>query len=137
MSRIPMFIALALSLTLFACAEEDNGNTNTASGFSKVYTEVIEPGCSCHFNAGHVSGLFLGDEQSAYDNLVGVAGAGPSCTGSGDRVVAGDPASSILYNKVIDDGTNRCGDRMPLGGALSADQQEVIRAWIAEGAPRN
>jgi hypothetical protein len=70
----------------------------------------------------------------AYDNLVGVPSAGvPDLT----RVVAGDSESSYLINKL--EGTHLdiggVGAQMPLGGMLSQEQIDEIRAWIDEGAP--
>ena len=137
LKRITWLALLCFSLQFApSCAEEEEPPVEK-SGFAKVYDEVIESGCSCHFTQTHESKLFLGDEQAAYDNLVGIAAGGTGCINQGTRVVAGDSAGSIFYQKVIADDTNRCGSRMPLGGELSAAQQELIRAWIDDGAPRN
>lgn len=52
------------------------------------------------------------------------------------RIVPGSPDQSVLYHKVM--GDMIFGGRMPPSGtALSAQQVELIRAWIAEGALNN
>jgi hypothetical protein len=86
----------------------------------------------CHGGSG---ALNLAASVS-YGNLVNVAAAGGSCVASGmDRVVPGDPAMSLLYRKVL--GTQSCGSAMPRGAAaMSMADTEIIRRWIAAGAPR-
>lgn len=51
------------------------------------------------------------------------------------RVVAGVPAASVLYGKVAN--TGQFGGKMPPFGTLTAQQIELIRVWILEGALDN
>ncbi|MCZ6587798.1 MAG: hypothetical protein O7B24_07645, partial [Alphaproteobacteria bacterium] len=80
------------------------------------------------------------DEQSAgldlqavdwKNQLVGIAAGsaaeGGVCTGS-VRVVATDPASSLLYQKVTR--THSCGDSMPFGATLRTNEAATIANWI-------
>jgi hypothetical protein len=50
-------------------------------------------------------------------------------------VVAGNPEASFLFQKMA--GTQGAGGRgiMPPAGAVTAAELELVRAWIAEGAP--
>jgi len=81
---------------------------------------------SCH---GTSAGLSLADGQS-YANLVEVVSANyaPAL-----RVASGDPANSVLYNKVANTGIH--GGVMPQGGSLTTDQIALISTWITELAP--
>ena len=83
----------------------------------------------------------MSTKATAYANLVGVAAAGASCGGLGTRVVAGNAASSILWEKVnakTQGTTAVCGSAMPLtGAALSQAQVDEIAAWINAGALNN
>lgn len=82
----------------------------------------------CHAGAGAAAGLDL-SPAAAPASLVGVVSNGyaPAL-----RVAPGDPASSVLYDKVA--GTGQFGGAMPPGGALSPAAVEAIRVWISEGA---
>ena len=57
-----------------------------------------------------------------------------------DRIEPGDPDNSYLVHKI--QGTQASvggtGERMPLGRpALTQEQIDIIRAWIADGAMNN
>lgn len=82
------------------------------------------------------------DEQSAgldleavdwKDQLVGIAAGsaaeGGVCTGS-VRVVANDPAASLLYQKITRTPGPGCGDTMPFGATLRANDATTIANWI-------
>ncbi len=77
----------------------------------------------CHGTSAGLS-LATGD---AYTNLVDVVSQNyvPAL-----RVVSGDPANSVLYNKVANTGVH--GGIMPQGGALTADEIAKIGTWITE-----
>lgn len=76
--------------------------------------------------------LNMSTEAMAYTNLVGVAAMSTQCMGKGMRVVAGDSAMSILYQKIT---TPTCGLKMPrTGAALTAAQAMTIKTWIDGGA---
>jgi hypothetical protein len=117
----------------------DDGGGATAATFTEVYSDILSPICvECHNPTG-VGGtdgkLDLSVQATAYTNLVGVAGAGSSCSGKGTRVVAGDADMSLLYTKVT---TPTCGSKMPLGEtALTDSQAAEIAGWINAGALNN
>ena len=107
----------------------------TAPTFTTVFAAL---GQSCSGFACHAGGFFpaggldLGSRAAAYTALLAPA-AGGSCPG--DRVLAGDPDGSILVQRLEGSG---CGTRMPQNGApLSAQTLQLIRAWIAAGAPND
>jgi hypothetical protein len=118
-------------------------DAGVAPTFADVYTNVI--GCTCvpcHGPpAGATTGGFtngkldLSSSTAAYMNLVGVKATGSACgTKNLTRVVAGNAATSLLYNKVAG-GTVPCGDPMPDGKPkLTADQVTLIKNWINGGA---
>lgn len=116
----------------------------------------------CH-GAIAAGGLDLSSKSAAYTNLVGVAAAGPCVkpaagdSGAGDsgaagapgivlptpvcgcgltgktRVVAKDPTSSLLVEKVVGEPT--CGERMPqTGEPLTTELVTLIEQWITLGA---
>jgi hypothetical protein len=112
--------------------------------FTDIDVEVLRPSCTfaCH-SGGEFAAGGLDLQVDAYAELVGRAPTAMQCLESPmQRVVAGDPEQSLLYVKVIakiDGSIPPCGDSMPLGAnkaALSGDQAEMIRAWIAAGAPQ-
>ncbi len=108
--------------------------------WSSIYPAIVMTSCAgaaCHVG-GSAGGLAMPDAATAYTNLVG---AGPSasgaCVGGSAYVVAGDPAGSLLMQKV--DGVGAaggplCGTRMPIGPPLTTEQSDALRAWIMNGA---
>ena len=75
--------------------------------------------------------LDLSSSDASYANLVGV----PSLCAGIVRVVPNDVDASYLVDKVGADGAF-CGAMMPEGlPPLSAQQIELIRGWINQGAP--
>ena len=48
-------------------------------------------------------------------------------------MVPGDPAASLLYDKLANP-TPSCGGQMPFGGTFAGDVN-VVRDWILAGAP--
>jgi len=148
--------ALALSMSMmvlgFGCDSTPPGGPNS---FTEVYTQIIQPTCSndfCHYqNVGiRYSALDMSTQVSAYWSLVDQLCAGAACSGMGyRRVIPGDPADSMLYEKVSQK-TPPCGVQMPAdiaalqrgtpqfsGNALTKDQQSLISNWILEGAQDN
>lgn len=95
--------------------------------------------CSCH-NVDAASGgngnlAFGTTATSTYDAIVGVASPGaPALT----LVVAGDPDSSYLFQKIL--GADQAaalgggGSQMPLGGMLDAESMQRVEDWITGGA---
>jgi hypothetical protein len=140
----------ALTLTLFSatfgCGSSSapgntNANTNTMT-FTKVYTDIISGPClPCHAPGGvgaAAGGLDMSNQATAYTNLQKSAVA--TCSGFA-RVVPGDPAMSLLVEKV-ESAHPPCGTQMPYacGGAtpcLSAAKVQEIVDWINDGANNN
>ena len=133
---------------------EDADTDGTADGempasdtFTAVYNDVIAgTGCAgsplCH--AGEAGKLTMKDRASSYKALVDVKAIGenepgsssPHCKDSGlTRVVPGKPDESLLVMKL--EGTQPCGDQMPIGNKLSDERISQVRAWIEQGAQDN
>jgi hypothetical protein len=129
--------------------------------FTNVYASIISSHCtSCHQpgKGGVTTGMLdMSTQGLAYADLVGVAAAGVGAGASGVlcsslgvnadagpqllRVVPGDSADSLIYEKVNAKvvGVNApCGNSMPSSGvALTPDQVALIAAWINAGAPND
>lgn len=88
---------------------------------SQVQTNILDQRCatSCHVNGGAYQNNL---DLSSYENLM----AGNST--NGPVVVAGDHASSLLWQKV------NSGAMPPSGSNLSSDEINLIATWIDEGA---
>jgi hypothetical protein len=114
-----------------------DGGSGGAS-FTTIQQEIFASDCTssaCHSSATRAGGMSLvaGD---AYEALVNVAPDNPVARAAGLlRVKPDDPTHSFLIDKLtgmLDAGE---GSAMPLGGIpLRADQIEMIRTWIANGA---
>lgn len=93
---------------------------------------VFEESCAtvgCHDDVTTASNLDL-LSPGVEDRLVDINATGIGCE-SRVLVVAGDPDSSYLFDKII--GTiGICDSRMPLLSILPDDDVEVIRDWIIE-----
>jgi hypothetical protein len=117
-------------------------NAGGAPTFTNVYRDILGPICTaCHTPGGEAPFLDMSTQTAAYTNLVGVKADGTSCAGSGlTRVVPGDAAESLLYEKVSE-ATPPCGSQMPLGcsgqSCLSSTHQTEIEDWINGGALNN
>jgi len=125
--------------------------------FTNVYANIIGARCiGCHRPGGggvNVGMLDMSTPSAAYANLVGVTakgiGAGTSgvtcasLTPPAVRVVAGDSASSLIFDKVhskLVGGQPPCGSPMPLPAAaapLTAAEVALIAAWVDAGALNN
>lgn len=117
-----------------------------AATLTRIFEEVIVPGScnsggACHRGPGGGK-LDLTDKETAYKSLVGVMAMGmsppspmtPNCSASGlMRVKAGDPANSLLVNK-LESTMPKCGQQMPPGGPLDPGQIMLVKDWIMAGA---
>lgn len=115
--------AAALGL-LAACADEPSCPATT----TEIQRDVLAVRCGgslCHGGTTPQAGLDL-VSAGLEERLVGV----PAAECGGILVVPGDPESSYLYAKLTED-TPDCGNRMPLGGSLPADELACVRTWIA------
>jgi hypothetical protein len=113
----------------------DNPADDPTPTFGAVYAQVIKLRCGpCHI-ANAQGGLAMPDEDTAYQNLVGVDTKVDGPCKSKTRVKAGDTAASVFFSKVS--GENLCGGKMPFGApALTTKQVDLIKSWIKGGAPR-
>jgi len=104
--------------------------------FATLQTNIFNLNCAlsgCHTGTFPPQGLNLSAGQ-AYASLVGVtAQESPDLL----RVKPDDPDNSYLFLKIT--GSSRInGQRMPLGRtALSAEQIDLVRRWIEQGAKNN
>ncbi len=143
MRQVAVLIAGAL-LCCASCGSSDGGTSTTASAakFSDVYVALfpVATKAKCDFchsqpaseiSNGNLHLGAVGDREAVYAALVGKAAVSKACSGA--LVVPGDAEGSLFYSKITASPT--CGERMPLGGgALPAEQIEMIRSWIAAGA---
>jgi hypothetical protein len=140
MARNGIFV-LPVFLLLAACAGngkglDANGDPVGAApqpdtGFQEIQDTIFTPICTnCHIGANAPQGLRL-DAANSYALLVNV----PSNEVPGlMRVNPGNPDASYLVQKL--QGNNAQGARMPFGGPyLSQDRIDLVRSWIAAGAP--
>ena len=103
------------------------------------FADNIQPifTANCATSTCHVAGSATGAPMSlaagvSVANLVGQ----PASGSAGTRVIAGDSATSVLYNRIT--GTT-AGARMPPAPAvlLPANEQNLIKVWIDMGAKNN
>jgi len=137
-------------VTLFAEAEDEAGNIGVSDAVSvtvenavpvtltQIQQDVFSPRCSgCHSgptSSTLPSGMSLTSAANSYAALVNVASLEQ---GGLDRVEPGDPDASYLIRK-LEGGPGISGSRMPQGGPyLSQATIDMIRQWIADGAPNN
>ncbi len=104
--------------------------------FSNIQTGIFNTSCAvsnCHLGSSAPFGLDLSEGKS-YGNLVNVSSAEvPSLL----RVNPNNAEDSYLIRK-IEGASGIVGQRMPLGrDPLSAEQINLIREWINNGAPNN
>lgn len=112
--------------------------------FTHIYNDIIRgPGptgpenCApCH-TTGMSGGLSMATRAAALMNLINRPAAGAPCSGTGRiRVIPGDAAHSLLWNKVS--AMDLCGARMPnTRPPLSPNDIDSIAAWIDAGALDN
>ena len=113
----------------------------SAATFTQVYEMLFPRTTNAHCDMCHGlppydisnGNLSTGmDKASTYAALVGKMST-PASVRVAPLVVPGQPEESMLLQKLSD--PPPCGDRMPVGGmALSQEQIEMIRSWIAAGA---
>lgn len=99
---------------------------------NSLQSSIFTPKCAvvgCHAPPFPEQGMDL-SAGSTYVNIVGVEGTELPAF---ERVTEGVSADSYLYMKVAGD-PRIIGDRMPLGGMLTAAEIDAIRAWIDAGA---
>jgi hypothetical protein len=120
-SKVPIADSLEIHISVL-------GTIHTVS-FSSQIQPIFNSQCTnCHGGSG---GLTI-TAGASYNNMVNVD-AQSSCT-SLKRVLPNNANNSVLYRKVS--GTT-CGNRMPGGVPMNADEIALIQDWINQGANNN
>ncbi len=113
---------------------ESAGNPDAT--LTQVQAMIFTQSCAfsgCHGGGSPAQGMSLVAGQ-AHSNIVGVASNEQPGL---NRIEPGSPETSYLYLKVIGD-SSISGSRMPAGApALGAEEIELLRQWIARGAPND
>jgi hypothetical protein len=109
----------------------------TEPTWSAVYQAIVQRGCNggttCHSSmlAGQ---LQMSTAAQAYSSLVSAPALGTACSATGLlRVAPGDPDNSLLVQK-LEAAMPICGQHMPPGGTVPAEQLVQLRMWIERGA---
>lgn len=136
------FLTVTAGISLGGCAGDGTGLDANGrplppaplpnSDFQEIQDTIFTPVCSvCHSGANAPQGLRL-DAGNSYALLVNVASAEVPGT---LRVSPGNPNASYLVQKI--EGTAAVGVRMPANGPpyLPQDRVDLVRRWIAAGAP--
>jgi len=113
---------------------EPTDGPDPSATFSRVQAEVFTPSCAvagCHGGSSPQLGLDLSAGKS-WASIVNVR----SVEATRLRVAPGDPDASYLVSKVKGDATIT-GSRMPLGGALTPAEIDLIVDWVRRGAPND
>ena len=120
-----------------ATTEVETGSTTTTGvtglSFAADVYPVLNPPASCDCHTPGSGGLHMGDVDTAYMELVGVAANGAPVS----RVEPGDHEASFMWHKI--NGTQADigggGSTMPLGAAMLPQSTiDLIAQWIDEGA---
>lgn len=124
------------SLFFFACGGKSADTGGDAELTPATFTDVENQllGVSCAFSTCHganAGGLML-DGINDYDRLVNVE----AINGNGIYVIPGDADGSYLVHKV-EGGPDIMGDQMPNSQGISAEQLQILRSWIDNGAPND
>jgi hypothetical protein len=156
-SSSTLFFSLLAALVLGACATDTTPTTTDAGPesvdagapsidaapaprditFVADVWPILNRECQgCHFVTDNPPQIF--DAVPTHTRLVG--GASPTAAGIA-WIEPGDPERSYLYLKISDGhrAAGGAGDRMPppsvRGSLLPEADRELVRAWIAAGAP--
>ena len=137
------WVVLMAAASLTGCfSERPTGPSGPTVSFANDVQPVLTNNCAtsgCHgtpiANPGSKPMVLVAGQ--AYDNIVGVTSAQLPTM---QRIRAGKPDSSYVIHKLM--GTHRTvggtGQQMPLGRpTLALATIEMIRTWVAAGAPRN
>lgn len=119
------------------CDDSDGHAGKPVSFSADIHPLILRQvgGCSCHLPTPTGDGV--GTQISGL-NLSSLATLRMGGMNTGARiVVAGDPCSSLMYQKLSD--APPFGSRMPLNGPpfWTADELQLLHDWIAQGASNN
>jgi hypothetical protein len=114
------------------------GSNGSSVTFTEVYGILMQncAGAGCHASGFAAAGLSLANKSTAYASLVGAGST--KCRGQ-QRVVAGNPDTSVLVHAVEHTTFSSCRPpAMPEGkAALPQSAIDTITTWIADGAPND
>ncbi len=139
---LPSLVALATLLAGAGCRNADprifpdplDPSGGTIS-LSRQVQPIFNLNCvPCHGGASPEMNLSL-EPGRLYDPALGAVGVPSRELPPLFRIEPGASRSSYLVHKIT--GRGIVGDRMPVGGALSVEEIDVIREWIDDGAPNN
>jgi hypothetical protein len=122
-----LFSLVAIGAVVGCSSDPTSSGGGSCTGeFSSIREDIFLKSCtqtSCHGADQPAAQLDLtrADLESALINV-------PAALCNGTLVVPGDPANSLLFQKL---NNPACGVRMPLAGALSADQINCVSQWIS------
>jgi hypothetical protein len=108
---------------------------NTGPTLQSLQSSILTPKCAipgCHVPPGAQQGMDL----SAGKTYVYTVGVDAVEIFGFKRVTRGLAVDSYLYMKIAGD-PRTIGERMPLGGTLTAAEIDAVRAWIDAGAQDN
>jgi hypothetical protein len=136
--RLRFTAALLAALALYGCAGDGPAPAPPGGWFDTLQAQVFNQHClsaGCH-NAQAVAGGLNLSPGASYGALVNVLPQNAVAQADGlMRVQPFAPSNSFLLIKVTSPSAGE-GGRMPLGmQPLSADDINLIRTWITEGAP--
>jgi hypothetical protein len=125
----------------------------TGGGLYQQVLDIIGTNCAtkeCHVNMKMQHVNLHNTDGMLYQRLVSTTTTIPGAAGGCAKdpvVIPGDPDNSLIMKMIIEDDAGRmdCGKRMPDDCpdpdkkivCLSDAQIEIIRSWIAAGAPQN
>ncbi|MCW5891308.1 MAG: hypothetical protein KIT14_12260 [bacterium] len=113
--------------------------------YDRIQRQIFNRSCAlsgCHDSQTQAGNMLL-EQPSAYANVVNVIPSNFAAAGMGWRRIDAANAqtsTSFLYRKITGDfgGNPALGARMPYGRPkLDAYLVDIVRAWIAAGAPAN
>ncbi len=117
-----LFFLSGLSTVSLMSGSGSSPSADRDVDFARDIRPILEASCNqCHGVDQSMNGLRLDTREAA---LKGGQ--------SGPAILPGDGSASLLYRKILGDAP---GSPMPLTGKLAADQMEMIRAWLDQGAP--
>ena len=105
----------------------------TATSYDTFVKPVFTVCGACH------DGTFQPGPWTDFSKTINVAPTSAACTalpgGGPARIVPGNPAGSLLYDKMT--ATPACGARMPQGGPYDTTNMQYVYDWILQGANAN
>jgi hypothetical protein len=131
-------LVAAVAAALAGCPMAPTPTPTPPASFAMIQRTIFSPSCAvatCHDATSHTGNLVL-EEDASYEQLVGVA---PDIFTARERgllrVDPGQPDNSLLLLKLAGPSPD-LGSRMPLvGGPLAPADIQLVRDWIAQGAP--